>query len=267
MKLIALSTLALILCLSCISCSGGDIDSTIADSRKIVISSSVSTRASGTNWHSEDEIGVMMRVTGGNYDLSSDFNIKYRNNSGDGANATFHSQDALSHPEYGNIDLLAYYPYSKDVSSLNYTVDVSSQDNMSEVDLLIARKINIEASNSMVEMEFKHCLSNIEVILTNGNGFANTDSFDEFSVLLIGTNTTAKYNLLTDEITELGSPETITLNHSHGTTFQGIVIPQNITSAVLLLMHPSFGVFEHKISSTNFISGEKYSYEIIISTT
>ncbi len=264
MKIVILLGLSFLLASSCTT---NNICAPI-DSRELTISSPANhTRASGATWHRGDEVGVMVRNTGNGYDPASDFNVRYKNNNEDGLTAIFYSTNAPQYPSSGSVDLLAYYPYHEDLNSMSYAVDVSSQDDIASIDLMVASKDEVAVNTAPVVMQFRHCLSSIELTLTSGEGLVNTETFEEFQALLVGAKTTAIYNLETGDISNLASIEAIVLKQTEGLKFQGIVIPQELTGAVLLFQHPVLGIFEHKIPTTNYVAGTKYSYEIKITAT
>ncbi len=254
MKKVLLSALALV---ALASCKKTDDHQTISDGT-VSITSGITSRASETTWHKGDKIGVFM-VDGSA--SAENNNALYTNSNEDGASAAFGSLSPLKYPETGTVDFLAYYPYSATTTETTYSVDVSNQSNLSAIDLMVSSLSDVAVNTSPVNMTFTHRLSNIVITLTEGRGFEEgvTPFDDNFEVALVGTNATAVYNLSADEITNLASPTTLSLNRN-GLVHQGIVVPQVTTSVKVVITHPVYGVFESVITGVEFQAGKKHQY-------
>ncbi len=234
---------------------------------EVRITSGIATRASGTTWGGGDAIGVYMNLYQG--DLGAlGANAEYTTASGDG---NFESTSPLYFPTEDNtpVDFLAYYPYVTDGSfdPTAYGVDVSNQGDLTLIDLMTASSTNVSRSSDAVSLEFYHKLSNIVINITPGSGLSESD-FAGLTVTLSGTDTKAKYNLVSNQITLDGEVADITLNTAaDGLSAEGIVIPQTLSGVKLSFSTTSYGTFEASITSTaEFEIGNQYVYNVTVNT-
>lgn len=230
-------------------------------SSTVSFTSGIASRASGVTWHSGDTIGVFMSS------LSADTQLGvYSNIYEDGTVASFSSDSPLIYPSEGSVDFLAYYPYNEDVTQTAYAVDVTDQSDLPSIDLMTAVKSSVAVNTSPINMTFSHRLSSIEVTLSVGAGFEGETNFEAFEVMLVGSCTTANYNISTDDITDLADKATITFS-STGLVHECIAIPQVMTDAKLVFTHSTHGVFEIAVPNQTLETGKIYRYSATISAT
>lgn len=235
------------------------------DDGAVRISSSIGTRVVGTAWEANDAIGVYMNAVDGTLGALG-ANAEYVTAIGDG---NFTSTDPLYYPESGNVDFFAYYPYVDDVTfdATAYSVNVSSQKNLSAIDLMTASASNVENSAESVYMDFTHKLSSIKISISAGDGWSENDLVG-LEIKLIGTESEASYNLTTDAIQLNGSVADITLNTTtDGSSAEGIVIPQSLSGARIAFVTASRGTFELSVNTDAFLAGTQYTYSVEIDLT
>ncbi len=253
--------------LALVGCSKSDgVES--SQSGELRITSSISTRASGQVWDDTDEIGVYMAESGTTTYLGKE-NTLYSSTS-DGSNVSFESNSPLYYPATGDVDILAYYPYSdaEELDVTAYEVDVTDQNDLTEIDLMIATKSGIASTSQALALNFEHKLSQINLTIQLSDG---TDlDLTEMSVKLIGTSATATYDLTAGDndspISNLSTTTEITLEtKSDGTACEAIVIPQSLSGAMLLFDFESGESLAATITTTSFAIGQSYNYTATLS--
>ena len=134
------------------------------------ISDAVSTRASGTQWTTNDEIGISESRFGYT-------NVPYRWESGKftptGTIIFFQDDDPTT--------FSAYYPYDADGGTLTATTDATAQQNQPAIDFLYATGATASTHNPEVnftddtdaggtDCSFHHCMSQITLTFKEGSG-------------------------------------------------------------------------------------------------
>ena len=134
------------------------------------ISDAVATRASGTQWTTNDEIGISESRFG--Y-----VNVPYRWESGKftptGTIIFFQDDDPTT--------FSAYYPYDADGGTLTATTDATAQQNQPAIDFLYATGATASTHNPEVnftddtdaggtDCSFHHCMSQITLTFKEGSG-------------------------------------------------------------------------------------------------
>ena len=163
-----------------------------------------------------------------------------------------------------NIDLYAYYPYASVDSVEAYQFEVAQDqsgntptDGYSQSDFLWGKTENVVPSQDKVKIRFNHILACANVVLTEGNGFAEGEfAAFEKSVLVMNTSRTAEINLATGIATPTGKAagEGIVMK-SNTEGFRAIVVPQSIEAGVALFSITIDGI------SYRFKSSDAFTYE------
>ncbi len=232
---------------------------------EVRITSGINTRVIDTQWEANDAIGVYMNSISGTLGAYGS-NAEYVTTNGDGI---FTSDEPLYYPESGSVNFLAYYPYVANsyLDATAYSVDVTSQSDLSAIDLMTASAYNKSKSSDAVYMAFSHQLSNLVLTMIPGGDWTNADLVG-LTVALVGTDTKAAYNLSTNVITLSGSTADITLNTAaDGLTAEAIVIPQTLTEAKFAFTTAAGGTVYVDIPTVAFVSGVKYNYNVTIDAT
>lgn len=101
----ALSTLALM------SCTNNDDNSEWYGSEGIVFTTAIQSRVSGNTWNANDEVGIYMMNAGSGIEAATAQNKKYIAQTN--GTLTAAPGNGIYLPESGNVDFIAYYPYTR----------------------------------------------------------------------------------------------------------------------------------------------------------
>lgn len=171
----------------------------------------------------------------------------------------------------GSFDVFAYYPHIDNIIDteeclFSVSEDQSSHAGYTSSDFVWASNTGVKASASPVTLSFSHRLSKAVITLEKGEGYTGNIPSD-CEVYIHSTATEASIDLSTgDTSASLYSPtNTIKAFKKNETTFEAIVVPQNISSRrplVEVVTHGISYLMEGKIS---FRQG--YSHSLIITLT
>lgn len=175
-----------------------------------------------------------------------------------------------------DVDFVAYYPYTANLTDGVYTVDVSDQSDQSAIDLIAAGTQTANRINNTVAFNFEHKLSKIVFTFRAGDGMTDAD-LAGMTVRLTGQQKTATFNVTNPESTVSvieGLPATLTLNTSaDGTSAEGILLPSNNFDGMMLhlILADGISVFDWMLNesqnATRFEAGKKYVYTITVNRT
>lgn len=169
---------------------------------------------------------------------------------------------------YTNVDLYAYYPYAETSSVSAYTFEVqkdqSSPKSDSKLsgyeasDFLWAKATNVAPTEATIKMTLNHKMAGVNVILAEGDGFAQAGDWDLLDKKVLVTNTTRKatIDLSTGIVSPLGGPQAtgIVMCPQTDGAFRAIVVPQEIEAGTALFSITVGG------QSYNFSRPEKFTY-------
>lgn len=147
----------------------------------------------------------------------------------------------------GNYNAYAYYPYRDEISSISdlpfsVMLDQSADNGDSGLggfeasDFLYASEKGIVASESPVNMKFRHIMSKLTIRLVKGEDFEG-DLPDKAKVLIHNTVTSATIDLSVGIATKAvkGAANTITARQDNATTYSAITVPQRLDNRVPLI--------------------------------
>lgn len=172
-----------------------------------------------------------------------------------------------------NIDLYAYYPYGAPESVNDYEFEVAYDqsgegvtDGYSASDFLWGKAENVVPSNNKVKIRFSHRLSNANVVLTEGSGFA-VGEFDklEKSVLVENTTHVASIDLATGKVKAVGDVSAVGIAmRATADGFRAIVVPQTVKKSVALYSITLDGITYKFSKDTDFTfeSGKQSKFTI-----
>ncbi|MBQ7272069.1 MAG: fimbrillin family protein [Bacteroidales bacterium] len=159
------------------------------------------------------------------------------------------------------VDFVAYYPYAEAATLTDYVFEVqtnqSSAANYTKSDLMLAKKSSAPTENA-VELAFSHALSKVVISLTNSVP-ETTVSRVEFE----GVKMSAKVNLSTGAVSELGAEGTITAN-ANGTAYQLILLPQSASPKVNVYLSNGNKYTYELASAFTFKAGKKASAALVV---
>ncbi|MDO4930668.1 MAG: fimbrillin family protein [Bacteroidales bacterium] len=258
----AAAALALTSCTSLDDNSSWDGQTASTISFKSYINGQKTSRATGTTWAEGDRVGIYMKATGNTVAAATAANKLYITDSKGNMTASSTSE-AIAYPESGNVDFVAYYPYSASVADGIVDVDVTDQSTQESIDLLYSNNAtNISSSTSTVNLGFSHQLSNIILSITADATIASTSGL---TVTLTGTDADATFNLNDGALTLSGSTSNVALNvNANGTAAEAIVVPQTVSDAKLQFTLNGTTI-EAALPLTSLAAGTRYTIPVTLS--
>lgn len=240
----------------------------------VQFSAAITTRAAGTNWSVDDQIGAFMKTAGyplGTTNLAD--NVRYTNAAGGFTAAT-----PIYYPQSGAVDFVAYYPYRATPAAdpYLYKVDVATQTNPATIDLLWSNNaVNKTKSAAAVALQFDHMLSRVVLNIKPGTGMTAADMAG-ITVKIAGMPTAADFSLANGTLGNLAgastdlTPIAVTPASGYTATFAAIVVPQGAGawSGRKLVFTVGGANYDHAIpDGDDFASGREYAYDIAVDAT
>lgn len=188
----ALSTLALM------SCTNNDDNSEWYGSEGIVFTTAIQSRVSGNTWNANDEVGIYMMNAGSGIEAATAQNKKYIAQTN--GTLTAAPGNGIYLPESGNVDFIAYYPYTTSVSGNKLAVNVSDQSNPAAIDLIYSNGTKgIEATTATtISLAFTHQLTKLTLNVTKD---ATVETLSGLNVAMKGISTEGEFNLADGTLT------------------------------------------------------------------
>lgn len=242
----ALSTLTLM------SCTNNDDNSEWYGSEGIVFTTAIQSRVSGNAWNANDEVGIYMMNAGSGIEAATAQNKKYIAQTN--GTLTAAPGNGIYLPESGNVDFIAYYPYTTSVNGNKVTVNVSDQSNPAAIDLIYSNGTKgIEATTATtVSLGFKHQLTKVTLNVSKDE---TVESLNELNVNMKGVSTEGEFNLADGTLT--ATPNTNNKDIAMNVDAQGT----NATVTAIIL--PSAASTEQSEVTLSFtLEGQTYTYTI-----
>ena len=177
----------------------------------------------------------------------------------------------------GTYNAYAYYPYIKDVSSVedqlfSVSVDQSTARTSTSLggyeasDLLFAVSKDITASTSPIHLTFRHIMSKLKIRLIKGEDFEG-EMPTTATVYVHSTVPTATVDLQAGVVTRYvkGSRQTIVARQDGDTSYSAIIVPQRLDNRVPLVEVVMNGVSYFYESKFQFKPGTEHLVNLIIS--
>lgn len=190
------------------------------------------TRVTETSFEVSDSIGVYVTAN----DVALQLAGNEVNNELFTYNGTSWTSKRKVYWNTGKHNVYAFYPYSKKVNdvvdySFSVQTDQSTDWGYTHSDFLFASALDVTASANPVAMQFAHKMSNVIVNLEKGENFEGVIPANA-EVYLLSTVPQAVIDLTTGDAAKdnYGSVEAIRCRQLSNTQYQGIVVPQSLTS-------------------------------------
>lgn len=182
----ALSTLALM------SCTNNDDHSDWYGSEGIVFTTAIQSRVSGNTWNANDEVGIYMMNAGSGIEAATAQNKKYIAQTN--GTLTAAPGNGIYLPESGNVDFIAYYPYTTSVSGNKLAVNVSDQSNPAAIDLIYSNGTKGVAATTAttISLGFTHQLTKVTLNVTKDE---TIETLNGLGVNIKGISTEGEFNL------------------------------------------------------------------------
>lgn len=188
----ALSTLALM------SCTNNDDNSEWYGSEGIVFTTAIQSRVSGNTWNANDEVGIYMMNAGSGIEAATAQNKKYIAQTN--GTLTAAPGNGIYLPESGNVDFIAYYPYTTSVSGNKLAVNVSDQSNPAAIDLIYSNGTKGVAATTAttISLRFTHQLTKVTLNVTKDE---TIETLNGLGVNIKGISTEGEFNLADGTLT------------------------------------------------------------------
>lgn len=188
----ALSTLALM------SCTNNDDNSEWYGSEGIVFTTAIQSRVSGNTWNANDEVGIYMMNAGSGIEAATAQNKKYIAQTN--GTLTAAPGNGIYLPESGNVDFIAYYPYTTSVSGNKLAVNVSDQSNPAAIDLIYSNGTKGVAATTAttISLGFTHQLTKVTLNVTKDE---TIETLNGSGVNIKGISTEGEFNLADGTLT------------------------------------------------------------------
>ena len=188
----ALSTLTLM------SCTNNDDNSEWYGSEGIVFTTAIQSRVSGNTWNANDEVGIYMMNAGSGIEAATAQNKKYIAQTN--GTLTAAPGNGIYLPESGNVDFIAYYPYTRSVSGNKLAVNVSDQSNPAAIDLIYSNgtKGVAATTSTTIKLGFTHQLTKVTLNVTKDE---TIETLNGLGVNIKGISTEGEFNLADGALT------------------------------------------------------------------
>lgn len=261
----ALSTLALM------SCTNNDDNSEWYGSEGIVFTTAIQSRVSGNTWNANDEVGIYMMNAGSGIEAATAQNKKYIAQTN--GTLTAAPGNGIYLPESGNVDFIAYYPYTTSVSGNKLAVNVSDQSNPAAIDLIYSNGTKGVAATTAtpISLGFTHQLTKVTLNVTKDE---TIETLNGLGVNIKGISTEGEFNLADGTLTATAgtnNKDVAMYIDAQGTTATAtaIILPTAASTdqtSLNLTFNLNGQSFTHTISDANiFEKGTNVSFKAKLS--
>lgn len=255
LRLQALGLLAGVLVLG--ACSGNEGAETLRE--EVKFTSGTLTRVSGTAWESGDAIGIYMGSTGTSLATIIDnaANVRFTTTGG----STFTTTTPIYYPYQGNVDFVAYYPYTATVTGNALPVDVTDQADQSALEILYSNNAtNKPNSATAVALQFRHILSKVEFEVELADDMPE-ENLDGLRIEIRGINTKGSFSLATGTLTTNTPGNVGVLMDADGEWGEAIVMPSGAVEGAHVVFTLADGQTLEAEISGSFTAGQKTVFE------
>lgn len=255
------------------SCSQDEEITLVGDSVLVSFSGGLRSTFDRENlWFTSDTIGIYMKKNGVELTtagaiVDAGINKKYVADDNDAFNPV--SGNEMFYPLDGSsVNLVAYYPYTHNITS-DYEVPVNTEDQSSprKIDILVARGTTAYSkTNTMTNLTLDHALSKLNIRMTAGIGFIESD-LSSITASLEGYPSTAVVSLAQNRIHTLANFKNISLRKI-GKDYEGILIPYTpLFPQIITVVFTTLSGDKYYWYPSEFIAGNNYSYNVTINKT
>lgn len=249
------------------------------------------TTNGGDSWTAGDPVGIFMLETGAALPdgiIAGADNKKYTvTNTSTGAMAP-DGGTPLYYPQSGNVDFVAYYPFSAasedattagtvNGTNCTYNISVAGQSDeaaQNALDVLYAKAVNAAKSKTAVKLAFGHVLSKVTLNVKAGEDIAQADvqKLAASSVVFGGMPQTATLDLQDGGLTagvvgEFNPVKARTAAAAYDATFTALIVPQAADTYVgrTMVFTVAGEIFTGTIPDLDaFVEGSHYTYPVTV---
>lgn len=238
------------------------------------------TRASGTAWGPNDNIGIFMVNHGMETIAEKCSNRQFRTTTGNGNFSPVMGQEIYYPMDNSAVDFISYYPHT-DGAALDtpfpVTIGTAQTDaTQPGFDLMWAKATNSgkgynKLLNAIVAFTFGHCLSKLTMNCTL-DASVGADNLDDAQVTIHSMNTVSTFDLRTGK--QNGTPGTpaditprklATPTEGFDATYDAIILPAGYDDGAVTV---DFGIgsdtYTWNVDAVTFEAGNEYIYEVEI---
>jgi len=237
------------------------------------------SRVSAQAFDADDQVGVFVTE----YDGDTEVALKSSGNYVDNhlfvaSSSALSTEEPLFYPQENNVDIYGYYPYRAEVSSVDeysFAVDIdqSATERFKASDFVWAKRENVAANNSVVNLNFQHRLAKIIVNIEAGTEIENLDGL---SVTICGVVGESTIDLATGKVTPVTSAGSVRLQPLEiaetgtgvtGRSFEAIIVPQVVAEgSVLVEVELEGKQYAYRVGDGGqiFGSGKQQRYDLIV---
>lgn len=252
------------------SCSDADVNGgLIADENQANFSGKIGelqTRVTDNSWDNGDAIGIYALNAGAELSEAAIFdgksNVKYTTD----AEGKFTAAAApINFPNEGDLDFVAYYPYTSTITGYKYNIDVTTQSDLAAIDLLYSNNAKQQnKANPNVNLVFNHMLSKLEMNIQLGEDIISLEGLGvSFKNVIVDGSLALADGAITTGTTRKDITPKVTIASGNKTaTVAAIVVPgQNLKDVTIVF---SLGGKDYKWTPTaqELKSTYKYAYTI-----
>ena len=235
------------------------------------IKSASTLKVANDQWESNDKVGLFMKKAG--QAITADGAVY-----GTAANAPMSisgqslvAATPVMYPASGNVDFVAYYPYTETVGD-DYTivVNVTDQSEKLPVETLYSNKAtNQKPTQAPVMLNFQYSLAKLEVTVKGGvNSALTAADFSAMTASIEGLYTQANLKLADGTFADKQAKETITLLKTGSTdgaaTFEALVFPASADDGEITFLFKAGDKTYPYRQTTNYSSGNLYDLHFTI---
>ena len=228
------------------------------------------TKVTDNTFDSSDEIGIFVVETPNALQISGN----HANNVRASFNGSQWNTSSNIYWPDDSCDVYAYYPYKASPSSItadSFSVQTDQTDGIGTSDFLWAKASDkaYDSSNpdAAVVLNFKHQLSKVRLVLQKGSDYVG-DWPGDATFYIHSTVTAGTVDYTTGSVTKdkYASSQIITCHKVNDYTYEGIVIPQRISSRTPLIEMVSKGVSYMADGTFNFKPGVVHTFTVTLNT-
>ena len=256
------------------SCSDTDVNGgLIADKNQANFSGKIGelqTRVTDNSWENGDAIGIYALNAGAELSEAAIFdgksNVKYSTDAE--GNFTAAAAAPINFPNDGDLDFVAYYPYTSPITDYKYSIDVTTQSDFAAIDLLYsdnAKQHN--KANPNVDLVFNHMLSKLVLNIKLDDNLTSLQGLTaSINNVVVDGNLALADGVVTTGTTRKDiTPHVAVASGNETATVSAIVVPgQNLEDATIVF---SLGGKDYKWIPTTQELESKYKYTYIIKLT